>query len=467
MPSGNVAGRDVGRAHILYLTREPFPFEVDSLMLTFRHPFLIAALFLPAVLLSSLPAEAIPAFARRYQTSCSTCHVHYPRLNAVGDAFRRRGYQFARDDLMQHSPPPITLVAEGHREMWPASDWPADLAPVPAISLVVFGGVPVYPDDEVRPEGEAVVSFDRLFRGASLVGAARLGDNVALYASVSLAPKETAGVGRGFVVISDLAFGPALTLRIGQMEPQVASFSSTRRSGGPVYRLLSDAPPSVRWALEPLFRGLTVSGIFGGGAFAGRFGYDVGYGQGLLTSSLGEPLRQIPRDGYAHLHTKLGGLRLDGVEEPTAAGKETSLMLGAFAYSGRHRLDRRVKMGDPKFEEDARFFKAGLDADARLGAVEVIVAFAVERHELDTQADLARQQGLAEVSYAVFPWLTATTRVEADFGLGYPRRRLLPILTVTPRMNLKTSVYATIEEDGSLDDAVHLSEVNLGASCAF
>src|SRR3972149_6494809 len=43
-------------------------------------------------------AHAIPVFARKYKTSCQTCHVAFPRLNAFGEAFRRNGYQFPQND---------------------------------------------------------------------------------------------------------------------------------------------------------------------------------------------------------------------------------------------------------------------------------------------------------------------------------------------------------------------------------
>ena len=38
-------------------------------------------------------AFAVPAFARKYQTSCQTCHIVFPKLNAFGEAFRLRGYR--------------------------------------------------------------------------------------------------------------------------------------------------------------------------------------------------------------------------------------------------------------------------------------------------------------------------------------------------------------------------------------
>jgi hypothetical protein len=38
-------------------------------------------------------AEAIPAFARKYQFSCSTCHSPVPRLKPFGEAFAARGFR--------------------------------------------------------------------------------------------------------------------------------------------------------------------------------------------------------------------------------------------------------------------------------------------------------------------------------------------------------------------------------------
>lgn len=39
-------------------------------------------------------ANAIPAFARKYSTPCSTCHTAYPKLNATGRKFKEDGYSF-------------------------------------------------------------------------------------------------------------------------------------------------------------------------------------------------------------------------------------------------------------------------------------------------------------------------------------------------------------------------------------
>jgi len=51
------------------------------------------------VMLASVPkTSAIPAFSRKYQTSCTTCHNNYPELNDFGEAFKKNGFKFPKDD---------------------------------------------------------------------------------------------------------------------------------------------------------------------------------------------------------------------------------------------------------------------------------------------------------------------------------------------------------------------------------
>jgi hypothetical protein len=44
-------------------------------------------------LASARDAEAIPAFARKYRMSCSTCHAPFPRLKPYGEDFAGRGFR--------------------------------------------------------------------------------------------------------------------------------------------------------------------------------------------------------------------------------------------------------------------------------------------------------------------------------------------------------------------------------------
>jgi hypothetical protein len=49
------------------------------------------------VILAHGVAEAIPAFARRYQLPCHFCHDGYPKLSVLGEQFKERGYRLEND----------------------------------------------------------------------------------------------------------------------------------------------------------------------------------------------------------------------------------------------------------------------------------------------------------------------------------------------------------------------------------
>lgn len=56
------------------------------------------------------PASAVPAFARRYGVSCSTCHSAWPALNATGMAFKLSGYRRLNGFDMKPTTPDIDLA---------------------------------------------------------------------------------------------------------------------------------------------------------------------------------------------------------------------------------------------------------------------------------------------------------------------------------------------------------------------
>lgn len=47
------------------------------------------------------PAFAIPAFERRYQVECHFCHDGYPKLNAIGQRFKERGFRMEREESFE------------------------------------------------------------------------------------------------------------------------------------------------------------------------------------------------------------------------------------------------------------------------------------------------------------------------------------------------------------------------------
>jgi hypothetical protein len=59
--------------------------------------FSLALMVAPFLLTFSQPANALPAFARKYGLRCSACHESWPMLNYFGQKFKDNGYQIMND----------------------------------------------------------------------------------------------------------------------------------------------------------------------------------------------------------------------------------------------------------------------------------------------------------------------------------------------------------------------------------
>src|SRR5437660_6982891 len=82
-----------------------YSFAASAIPLTLLAVFLVLGL--------SQPANALPAFARKYGLRCSACHEAWPMLNYFGQKFKDNGYQLMndRDSPIWQNPSywPITL----------------------------------------------------------------------------------------------------------------------------------------------------------------------------------------------------------------------------------------------------------------------------------------------------------------------------------------------------------------------
>src|SRR5579863_8177898 len=99
---------------------------------TFKREFgffavLAAGAFIYFLFSQTPRTNAIPAFARKYQTSCSTCHNNYPELNDFGEAFKKNGFKFPKDDETFVKEPPVLLGARAQREAFPKAIYPGEI----------------------------------------------------------------------------------------------------------------------------------------------------------------------------------------------------------------------------------------------------------------------------------------------------------------------------------------------------
>ncbi len=299
-------------------------------------------------------ALAIPVFARKYGTSCITCHAGFPKLNGVGEAFRRNGYQFSKDDDLLVKDEPIPMGNESYKEMFPNSIWPSDIPNLPPVAFRARLGVKQFLNTPPPGHGEMMGEPSADFQfpmDYSLLSAGTLGENISWYAGMVLAGKGGHGGGHGggaeglepelerlFVQFSNLfAWSQyddddgmregrwpislprhAMNLRVGQFEPQViAPWASIHRQWGIAARLpsvvsLNDAAfdghiqNTNMFMLEPALRGFELHGTL-----RQYNSYAIGLVNG--NGNMGAWDNNTDKDFYFRVARKWFGFPLDGV----------------------------------------------------------------------------------------------------------------------------------------------------------
>src|SRR5215467_3099618 len=88
---------------------------------------LVGTCVVGVVLASATKSSAIPAFSRKYQTSCTTCHNNYPELNDFGEAFKKNGFKFPKDDETFVKEPPVLLGSKAQKEAFPGAVYPGEI----------------------------------------------------------------------------------------------------------------------------------------------------------------------------------------------------------------------------------------------------------------------------------------------------------------------------------------------------
>ena len=293
-------------------------------------------------------ADAIPVFARKYQTSCITCHAGFPKLNSVGEAFRRNGYQFPRGDEDQVKDFPIPLGTEAWKEMWPDTIWPNDIPHLPPVAFRARLGFNTFTDG---PGGSPVTDF-RFPQDYSILSAGTLGENISWYAGYVLAGKGAHGGGghgghgdeeaglegeleRMFVQFNNLfAWADeddedgmrlanrwiampkhAMNLRVGQFEPGViAPWASIHRQLGLQGRLPNLASIGGNsFTFEPALRGIELNGVF-----RNYNSYAIGLVNGRGIGGAWD--NNDDKDYYFRVARKWWGYPLDGQVADVGAG---------------------------------------------------------------------------------------------------------------------------------------------------
>ncbi len=418
----------------------------------------VAAGLLIAVQAAAPRASAIPAFARKYHTACSTCHNNWPELNDFGLAFKLNGFKFPKDDEDFVKEPPLMLGAKAQKEAFPHSIWPGELPILPIAFR--YSGHFVYnsPQPAAVAAASGFVPQTTMFQPNTftIIAASSLGPSLEFWIDDDLAAAGSGadgGMGDAYIKANNFLgyylHVPKndLNVRYGQFELDLP-FTQARTinlSDYAIYDETANVNPTGTgplpgttanpFALSAAQRGIELSGYPRQGytwwSVAVVDGENSLYGTAPLAS-------KNSKDVYINLWQGFNLERDPSVRKqvqaagPTGVHDHTWIRFNAFGYFGTSELnqDGSLYAGLPTLREP--FYRAGGAFDYRFrGNFEL---WGLYEHGHDANRTLNANStgfvsampvtfsgGFVEAEYWVYPWLIGLMRYD---GVNSPTDRI-------------------------------------------
>ena len=184
------------------------------------------------LLVTAPTGKAIPAFSRKYGTSCTTCHNNFPELNDFGEAFKKNGFKFPKDDETFVKQEPVLLGSKAQKEAFPEAVYPGQIpgtVPIAFRYSGFFNWNAKQPVAATQPIGPyPFVPRTDLFapNTFTMIAAGSFGDNLSFWIDDDISTGGSGadgGLGDGYLKYNDLGRffhlpTNALNVRFGQFE---------------------------------------------------------------------------------------------------------------------------------------------------------------------------------------------------------------------------------------------------------
>ena len=403
-----------------------------------------------AVLAASTRAGAVPAFARKYKTSCTTCHTIFPKLNPFGEQFRRNGFRFPGVDSDFTKAEPLELGTDAQKKAFPDAVWPATLSPFPALAFGFTGTAVLHPDknsSDAAANNHTVFNMDGLVSEGHLWAAGSVDDGISYFAELTAADGGIE-VEQASLYFNDLV-GPAhaVNLAIGRHTGSYTSF-------GPHSTYFADVMlPAVAVTglygatSDPFLFNDNHNGIEVNGVLGERFDYSAGLEAGTNVDS------RNSANIYGHVGYKLGGANLDGENignVPQDLDHEQSVTIDAFAYRSISRFLDGSAM--PTLTKDTSLVFGGA-VRAQMANLELDTGlfYQTDDHVASGSPSVTTVSQWNELAYLLYPWLALGARVEylhvaPDGGASVSDLRIVPGIAALVRPNIKLTLVAPLEQ---------------------
>ncbi|OYW04640.1 MAG: hypothetical protein B7Z61_08900 [Acidobacteria bacterium 37-71-11] len=171
------------------------------------------------LLVSARSALGVPAFARKYGTSCLTCHTIYPKLNPFGEAFRRNGYRFPGVDSDFVKQNTVSLGQDAYKKEFPHFVWPGTLPGSVPLALGFNGQAVIHPNRNsggAAADNGARVNLNDLISEGHIWAGGSFDDQITFFGELTFA-SGTSEIEHVGVYFNDLVGAPHdLNLVVGK-----------------------------------------------------------------------------------------------------------------------------------------------------------------------------------------------------------------------------------------------------------
>jgi hypothetical protein len=433
-------------------------------------------------------ASAIPAFSRKYQTSCATCHNNYPELNDFGEAFKRNGFKFPKDDDSFVKEPPVLLGAKAQKEAFPNAIYPGEIPGTIPISFRYSGN---FNYNSKQPAAIAATGFKPrtdLFAPNTLtfIAAGSFGQNISFWIDNDISTAGSGaggGLGDGYLKFDVGHYiglpSRAFNVRFGQFELDLP-FSQARTIYPSAYDIFSEiavapAPGGTQTATanNPFNwtpqRGIEIGGYANNGNFTWSLATDDGtnscYGLCLGGGAVPSLSTRNTKDVYARVSQRFNLERdpqsRNAVQAAGATGPRdhTSIRLGGFYYYGTNETTFSGTTPPGAVVKDP-FYRAGADLRFKYRKMELFGVGMIghdSNHIIDTTPTpttiiagpaVKYTGGFAGGNFWIYPWMIGYMRYDfvnstADALNSAPqsqyitRNRFSPGFQLLVRANIK------------------------------
>lgn len=355
-------------------------------------------------------SEAIPVFARKYRTSCSTCHIAIFKRNAFGEAFRKNGYRIPGDDSFFVKEEPVRLGAEAWKRKFPDSIWPGTLPQTVPIGF--YGHMrAVWEEDDTT----ARFTFDLPHELEMLLGGV-FEEKISFFGTWLVFEEGHVDLGRLgelWLQFNDVFTEDIFNVRVGRWEPKaIESFREDNRLTLAHYKTNDFKDINGKFRLRQPQGGIEINGIV-----ADRLDYAFAVVNGNGSASVLDD--NDSKDIYYRVAYKFGGLSLTGTggegdEGETLSTNENwrddSIQVAHFGYLGYS------DFGDGSGEHG--FQRLGFDFRALYSRFELGAAYVRGTDEnllvSGVTGDVVSDVYFVEGQAMIFPWMFTVIRYENE-----------------------------------------------------